>query len=714
MLLFEAERAWAHSQELKQESFDKEQNGDIRRHGLSRSQRGVQWSKSLLELLTALGPTRVDAMTRAEATAYHTLLQGFASFDKNSFQACVEQLSVARKLLYAIAESSGDSRKEALANSYVDSTEAMLRFCAYNLDIGEQDMDTLAGQLATKELCERVVPGFEELVKQLGEKKGSEASGDQVRKLVSVEWHGKQIAVRNPELVDVILRVQGVEEKLRASLKDREESGEKGETDKRHKRQRLTSAQRSAKKRTNGASSDAPTAATSAAAKTFTTSSKTEMDGYDSLLAALTEAEDTARRLVQDNTEALAKSHSSRYEAASTDLVNAHEYLLYKLLSVRIERNVNLVAEVQEKGKRRQQRVKDIAEKRLHALAAGNRTRKEGTEPVRRRIKPEKRKIRPAGARPKKAKTTARGAKKTAFPRTSKKPSANKRQEEERLHRKASLKMQRIAARSVPGVAKLLDACEMSCTGINTLGLVESDANVSTLMEAKSAWYKSELLRFLARSFAWNGEYDKSLLLLNRSELFVREARSAMELVDDSEAAKENGEVKPVMEEATFAQSEAQIEEARRTVQRDVLVKQRSGAVTRTAASRGTPSQSKANIAIHDMATKYVDFDPVDLAQALYLSPEREADLLAEGKAAAEGADDNGDKAAQASNDSRHVRQISMATTTVSDDFDDRLVGTSNDTGGAYDPGNLVEEEEEEESATGKKAGWLGGWFAKK
>lgn len=730
LLLFEAERAWAYSQELKQEAFEKEQDGIIRKHGLTRIRRGVQWSKSLLDLLSALGSRRVHVMTRAEAIAYHVLLQGYESFDKDNYQSCVEKLSVVRKLLYAIADASYDSRKEALANSYVDSTEAMLRYCGYNLDNGEQDMDVLAKENATTEVCQKIIPGLDELIKELQEKKQAETGGKKVKKLVSVKWHSQEIAIRNPELVDVILAVEKEEEKLRNALQRKGTGNEKGNVTKDHKRQRLTSAQRSAKKRGHGVSSTLPThsTATASTSKTLTTSSKTEMDGYDSLLAALTEAEDTARRLVQDNAEALAKSHSSRYEAASTDLINAHEYLLYKLLSVRIERNAKLIGEVQEKGQRRQARVHDTAERKVQALSTGKRLRKEGSEPVRRRIKPEKKKIRPANAKPKKQKKKmhlASSAGKT--PQNSKKSLSKKEQEENRLRRQALLKAQRINIRSVPGVSKLLDSCEMSCSGISTLGLVESEANVSTLIEAKSAWYKSELLRTLAKSFAWNGEEDKSLLLLNRCELFIREARSAMELVEEEKVEKENQDIFPIMNEATFAKSEELVEQFRHRVQRDLFIKQRKS-IPAKKSGRGVVAsvQSKANIAINDLAVKYVDFDPIDLEQATQLNPKREAQLWEEvygtktmpddmddGEEAEEWKEaDSGDTTT--ANSPRHERQISMATTTVSDDFDDQLVGKSNDTGGAYDPANLLSDEDEAEVETNKKTGWLGGWFARK
>ncbi|UZJ54336.1 hypothetical protein CBS101457_003656 [Exobasidium rhododendri] len=731
LLLFEAERAWAYSQELKQESFQKEQDGAIRRHGLSRSRRSVQWSTSLLSLLLALGPKRVDVMTRAEVTAYHALLRGYESFDKKSYTTCVEQLSVTRKLLYAIAEASNDSRIEALSNSYVDSTEAMLRFCAYNLDIGEQDMDVLAKDMATPQVCEKIVPGFERMTRELHEHNEKKRGSQEAKKLVSVQWHAKAIAIRNPELVDVILKVESVEEKLRHSLKVKEESGEKVEVDKNHQRKRLTSAQRSAKKRSFGDDSASsanrksqPKNAAASTSKVLTTSSKTEMDGYDSLLAALTEAEDTARRLVTDNAEALAKSHSSRYEAASTDLINAHEYLLYKLLAVRIERNVNLIEDVQEKGDRRQSRVQDIVERRLDAVTSERKVRKGNSEPVRRRVKAGKRKVRPAARKTQKKQKKASAGSGLSRPAQGKKPSPKRKQEEERLRKQSLLKKQRIVARGVPGVAKLLDSCEMSCTGITTLGLVENEANVSTLMEAKSAWFKSELLRFLAKSYLYHGEQGKSLVLLNRSELFIREARSAMELVDEEEVERENEEVKPVMAEATFVKSEELIEQARKQTQKDVFVKSHGeDAKGKTYVSRSTTAQSKANIAINDLAGKYVDFDPVDLEQALHLNSDREAQLWEEVHGTREfpdevdqetWQDETAAKSERTTGFDRHQRQISMATTTVSDDFDDQLVGKSNDTGGAYDPGNLVEDEEDTETEVGKKSGWLGGWFAKK
>ncbi|MCF3329685.1 hypothetical protein L1030_24670, partial [Escherichia coli] len=84
------------------------------------------------------------------------------------------------------------------------------------------------------------------------------------------------------------------------------------------------------------------------------------------VLAALTDAESIARVLVDDNTQALAKTHSTRYEAAGLQLRRAHEWLAYRLLSVRIARNVRLWSDVQSRAAMREARAEALMQQRTH------------------------------------------------------------------------------------------------------------------------------------------------------------------------------------------------------------------------------------------------------------------------------------------------------------------------------------------------------------
>jgi signal recognition particle subunit SRP68 len=511
----------------------------------------------------------------------------------------------------------------------------------------------------------------------------------------------------------------------------------------------LTSAQRSAKRRGQTvavfSSADKAIVADNAAGSSKV---RTELDGYDGLLAALTEAEEVARRLVKDNAEALSKSHSGRYEATSTTLANVHEYVLFKLLATRIERNAALISEVQEKSAKRQARTREYVEGRINALTTSNgkKARAEGKEPVRRRAKPSSKKVRPPTARKvrqKRATSTKRRIGNTSSSRV--------RPAEQRLRSRGEQKIRRIAVRTIPGSARLLDANEAGCETMSGLSVVEADSDLSTLIEAKSAWYKAEMLRMLARSFAASDEHAKGLVLLNRAELFVREAQSAMELVNSEAVHEEDSTLLPPrMDETTFSHTSDEIARIRRQIQRDFYVKQQGTSAAKTVEisnKKAGASQSKAAQAVRDLASKYVAFDPVDLRQAAVIPDDiiqdvsstslpasRRPSAVPKSKAgvpapiavpaapAAPAAPTSPASPDDAEGEAAFVEAESMPSPDedhMSDAEDDAEFADASakdvDGDGAYDPGNMLAEEEEREAAdaAAKKGRWLGGWFAR-
>lgn len=808
LLLFEAERAWAFAQELRQTSFgetgnDGGQDAALRRRGLARARKAVGWAEDLVSLLLALGPKRIDVVSRAQVAAYSALIRGNESFDKDQWKLALEQLSVARRLLQNVAECSRSSRAEALANSFVDTTEAQLRYSAYQLDEAEQDMDKVAASQASTEACERVVPGYSKLVEELeaeiNKKGGSEATRKNV---VELDFHGKKIPIRNAELVDVIVRVRAAEENLAKAIEEEQhhkvaaatsstttaaDNLPSSEKRRGNTRQRLTSAQRTAKKRgsTAATTTTAATAATASgsASATKTTSlasgagAKTEMDPYDGALAALTEAEDVARRLVADNQEALNKSHSTRYEAKSIDLVNAHECLMYKLMAVRVARNAYLVDEVEKKAERRQKRAKEAMEKRLNVLKSGSSrpARKAGQEPVKRRQVNGSSKKK-AFARPVSKKAGSRKSARRPGRSGTRRIRAQKMSERaKRLVSTSDAKSRRRSARAIPGIARLLDNSEVSLLTISSLGLVEANPDVSSLIEAKSALYRAELLRHLAGAYLLSNAYAESLLILLRASLFVRQARQATDLVDDVRGAGDDDMPPSVLSEETMLKSEAGIEKLRLQAQRGLYFSQRgvqvqrpvggglsSSAAAQTSSRKQSATSSrkqsakskgkakagdtKAGQAIRDLTNKHVDFDPIDVEEACRLPEQRQDDLEDElrnylgqkslsSSTSTEKQEEHGGGGMTISDSMSlvdgptagssgggdyggagggHERTQSQATT---DEYD--VMQASMSSAGAsyaYDPGNLLAEEEERAAAEAeakRKAGWLGGWFRK-
>lgn len=265
LLLLEAERAWAYSQELIAQSLANEDNASSLRHSATgRFRRSVNWSTRLLSLCQSLyASSRLSADSLLQVTIYTLILNGRFLRYRDEFEDALVQLSVARNLLDELADRASTSRDQALATLFADDIGPEIRYCAHELGRSKAyDVDGIVKELGSKHRNE-IVEGCDALIAKL--KKEGEASGKaEVRKkLGTIVWEDQPVPVRNPELVDVLLKVQEAENKLGA------EKGAQGKGDK------------GKKKETAGSGSKKGVAA------------------YDAILLALSDAEDVARKLVE-------------------------------------------------------------------------------------------------------------------------------------------------------------------------------------------------------------------------------------------------------------------------------------------------------------------------------------------------------------------------------------------------------------------------------
>lgn len=263
--MLEAERAWAYSQELIAQSLANVENAHSLRHSATgRFRRSVNWSTRLLSLCQSLyASSRLSADNLLQVTIYTLILNGRFLKYRDEFEDALIQLSIARHLLDQLADKAGTSRDQALATLFADGIGPEIRHCAHELGRSKAyDVDGIVKELALKHRNE-IVDGCDTLIVKL--KTEGEASGkSEVRKkLGTIVWEDQPVPVRNPELVDVLLKVQEAETKLGA------EKGAQGKGDK------------EMKKNTTGSESKKGVAA------------------YDAILLALSDAEDVARRLVE-------------------------------------------------------------------------------------------------------------------------------------------------------------------------------------------------------------------------------------------------------------------------------------------------------------------------------------------------------------------------------------------------------------------------------
>jgi signal recognition particle subunit SRP68 len=268
LLLLEAERAWAFSQELITSALqpvNDDRASSLRHSATGRFRRAVNWSTQLLSLCQSLhASSRLSVDSLLQITVYTLILNGRFLRYRDEFEDGLLQLSVARNLLDELADRASNSRDQALATLFADDIGAEIRYCAHELGRSKAyDVDGIVKELASKHR-NKIVEGCDILVAQL--KREGETSGkEEVRKkLDTLVWEDQPVPVRNPELVDVLLKVQEAETRLEGA--DGQERAGKGEI---------------GKKKQKGSGS------------------KKSVAAYDAILLALSDAEDVARKLAE-------------------------------------------------------------------------------------------------------------------------------------------------------------------------------------------------------------------------------------------------------------------------------------------------------------------------------------------------------------------------------------------------------------------------------
>ncbi|KAK7059235.1 signal recognition particle subunit srp68 [Paramarasmius palmivorus] len=304
LLLFEAERAWSYSQELTSQSLqpaNAEKASSIRHHATGRFRRSINWATQLLSHCQSLyESSRLSAENLLEVAIYTLILNGRFLRYRDDFEDALIQLCVARYLLDELAGAAPTSRDQALATFFSDEIGPEIRYCAHELGRSKAyDVDAIVNELSAKhknefvEGCESIVQRFRQEI--------SVGKDENTLKLETLMWEGEPIPVRNPELVDVLLKVQQAEKKLKAQQ----------------------------------GSSDGRGVQSSAAG------SKKGVAAYDAILLALSDAEEAARKLSEAQQSG---TQGSSTASGSRDLHFVHNFITYQLLSYRIQRDLLLAS----------------------------------------------------------------------------------------------------------------------------------------------------------------------------------------------------------------------------------------------------------------------------------------------------------------------------------------------------------------------------------
>lgn len=218
LLLLEAERAWAYSQELIALSLqpaNEARASSLRHSATGRFRRSVHWSTQLLShCQTLFAASRLSAENLLQVTIYTLILNGRFLRYRDEFDDALVQLSVARGLLDELAGAALTSRDQALAILFSDEIGPEIRYCAHELGRAKAyDIDGIVSELASKHRNE-IVEGCDALVEKMKKEGEIVGKGELRKKLAELTWEGQPVPIRNPELVDVLLKVQEAEARL--------------------------------------------------------------------------------------------------------------------------------------------------------------------------------------------------------------------------------------------------------------------------------------------------------------------------------------------------------------------------------------------------------------------------------------------------------------------------------------------------------------------
>lgn len=182
--LLQAERAWAHAMQLRQEA-----NTEPRKkfHLVSRLKKACAHAQTLLQLCEQSGVC--DARTQLEAGAYAAWLGGVLLLELQQWRAAAESLHRAQLVLDNLCAALPDDER-AVYKQKVEELKPSLRYCAYN--IGDE---SAAGDLVAMR-GQGLIENLDSLMAQAKESRSGA--------MHEVEWRGRRVTVR-PEKVRLFL-----------------------------------------------------------------------------------------------------------------------------------------------------------------------------------------------------------------------------------------------------------------------------------------------------------------------------------------------------------------------------------------------------------------------------------------------------------------------------------------------------------------------------
>lgn len=269
---------------------------------MARARRAQAWSSRLLEQCkTLLDTGKLKAIYYAEVATYDLLVKGRLQRIREEYDTGVASLAVARNMLDELASNASTSHDQAIATVFIDEVAPEIRHCAHSLGHKRAyDIDSIVKEVAPRHRT-TLIPQYDLLIESIHAKSGSAADSKTAQRILQkLEWEGTSVPLRNPELVDAFLKVEIASAKLAASNTDQQKESK----------------------------------------------SRKKVTAFDSVLQALSDAENIARKLSEARKlsgGAAGASDAASGGAGARDIHFVHSFTTYQLLARRTQRDLLLV-----------------------------------------------------------------------------------------------------------------------------------------------------------------------------------------------------------------------------------------------------------------------------------------------------------------------------------------------------------------------------------
>lgn len=208
LVLLQAERAWSHGMELKEEAAllqnSKKRNKAAtrrrRRWPLRKWTKAALWAKQLEKLCIGIA---ASTKTVLEAEAYAAWTSGNALLEKKRWKSSQESLEKSCFILEKLEQIKGTSAQQRYVyRQYRQEMEPAIRYCRYQLSkrLEENVENTLS------------IPDWEEKWNRLESELQAKENGASI--ITSIEWQGTRIPIANKRLQQYLQQIAIVASKI--------------------------------------------------------------------------------------------------------------------------------------------------------------------------------------------------------------------------------------------------------------------------------------------------------------------------------------------------------------------------------------------------------------------------------------------------------------------------------------------------------------------